>query len=414
MGTIRFITLGCKVNSYETQAMTELFEQHGYTLTGDVSADVTVINSCTVTSTGDKKVRHTISRAKRDNPEGVVVLTGCFASAYPDKAELLGADIVSGVRDRAKLPSLVAAFKSGGERIVHIPPHEKDELFEELSVSRFDSRTRAVVKIEDGCDRFCAYCIVPFARGPVRSKSLSSIAEEVKRLSDCGCREVVLSGVNLSCYGQDIGAGLADAVETAARMDGIERIRLGSLEPDLVDEDMLVRLSRIKKLCPHFHLSLQSGCDRTLKAMNRRYDTDYYATLVGRVREMFPGVGITTDLMAGFPGETEEDFLMSMAFAERIRFSRVHVFPFSRREGTKAADMPGQVGKAVCLERAARLTSLCEEHEREFTKEHGYGNVLIEGYEDGAYVGYTENYARVRIESATNIKGHIVPYLREK
>ena len=333
------ITLGCKVNQYETQAMLNQLLQGGFSAcqTGE-DADIILLNSCTVTSTSDHKVKQTLHKARREHPHAVIVLTGCMPQAFPELAEdLTDADIVLGNSNRSSLLPHILQYLSTRQRIIDIVPHQTKEKFESMSVENFYERTRAFIKIQDGCNRFCSYCIIPYARGRVRSKPLDDLIAEVTQLAEKGYKEIVLTGINLSAFGQDINLHLCDAVEAVCAINGIERVRLGSLEPEQLSEDVIIRLSKQQKLCPQFHLSLQSGCDETLKRMNRHYTTEEYRTIVQNLRNAFDNAAITTDIMVGFPGETEEEFMQSLEFAKEISFSKVHVFAYSQRPEQKPA-----------------------------------------------------------------------------
>ncbi|MBR4973178.1 MAG: MiaB/RimO family radical SAM methylthiotransferase, partial [Clostridia bacterium] len=298
-----FYTLGCKVNQYETQSMREEFERNGFTAVSDSIADIVVINSCTVTAESDRKTRQLLHRIRRQNPNAVIVLTGCMAQTFSgDKSELTDADIVVGNRDTSKILKLTQEFIKDKKTIFDICPHDRNELFNTPEISDFAERTRAYMKIEDGCDRYCSYCIIPYARGFVRSRPCEDIKKEAEVLASKGFREIVLVGINLSAYGKGENINLCDAVDAVCEADGIERVRLGSLEPDHISDGMLNRFKNQPKFCPQFHLSLQSGCDATLKRMNRHYDTAFYADLVKRIRQMFPDATITTDIMVGFAG----------------------------------------------------------------------------------------------------------------
>lgn len=358
---IAFHTLGCKVNQYETEAMRRLMETAGYTTaeyTPTGSPDVLVINSCTVTGESDRKLRQLLRRCRREQPHAVLVLTGCMPQAFPEVAETLPeADIVLGNAARRALPEHIAAYLQHRQRIVDIPAH--GARLEPLSIDRFEGRTRAFVKIQDGCNRFCSYCIIPYARGRVRSRSPEDIRRELEALADKGYKEVVLVGINLTAYGQDTGLNIADAVEAACAVPGLQRVRLGSLEPDFMTEDILARLAAQPKLCPQFHVALQSGCNATLRRMNRHYTTAEFSALCQRLRRLFPGCALTTDIMVGFPGETEEEFAQSVAFAQQIGFSRAHVFAYSRRPGTVADKLPGQLSNAVKAQRSRRMIDAC-------------------------------------------------------
>ena len=341
------------------------------------------------------------------------MLTGCWPQAFPEQAAAFPeADIVLGTANRTALPGHLRAFLETGERIVDIAPHEKGEAFEKLAIARFHGRTRAIVKIEDGCDRFCSYCIIPFARGRVRSKPLEDLRAEVKELAAHGFREVVLTGINLPCYGQDLGVTLCDAIEAACAEPAIRRVRLGSLEPEQLTLPIIARLARQEKLCPQFHLSLQSGCDATLKRMNRHYTTGEYRRIVGDLRAAFPNCAITTDIMVGFAGETEEEFAASLAFAREIAFAKVHVFAYSRRPGTRAYDAPGQVSNAEKEARSREMIAATEEGRQAFCQAQ-VGRVeevlFEEPGEGGWYRGYTPNYTPVRAKAPKDVQGLILP-----
>ncbi len=411
---IAFYTLGCKVNQYETQILRQLFSANGFTIVDvEQPADIFVINSCTVTSSGDKKTRQMMHRFKRKNPGAVIALTGCFPQAFPDAAKLLPeADVITGAYNRRGLLEAVLKACQTGERVVDITPHQRGESFEEMSAGGFLERTRAYVKIEDGCERYCAYCIIPKARGPVRSKPISSLVEELTELAQAGYREVVLVGINLPSYGKELGLRLIDAVEVAASVEGIERIRLGSLEPELLSEEDIERMSRIPKLCPQFHLALQSGSDATLKRMNRHYDCAEYARIADSLRRHFDNASITTDLMVGFPGETEEDFLVSAAFVKKMELAKVHVFAYSVREGTRAAAMPDQIPQNVKEERSRRMIETCKQTRFAFLQAQvgKTCRVLFEqSSADGTYQGYSENYTPVHVRSENLLHGKILP-----
>lgn len=403
------ITLGCKVNQYETQAMLALMERAGFSLC-DGPADVVVINSCTVTAQSDHKVRQALHRARRENPDAVLVLTGCMPQAFPDRAAALeNADIVLGNANRASLPEHVRSYLSTHQRIVDIQPH--GGAFEPMQVTDFHEHTRAFVKIEDGCNRFCSYCIIPYARGRVRSKPLEDLKAELAALGAHGYREAVLTGINLSAYGQELGLSLCDAVEAACAVPGIARVRLGSLEPELLGEAVVQRLARQEKLCPQFHLALQSGCDATLQRMNRHYDTAEYRAIAAHLRAFFPNAALTTDLMAGFPGETEAEFSQSLAFVEEMDFAKVHVFAYSRRPGTRAAAFPGQVPNAVKTHRSAAVIAAAARTRRAFLEAQlgRTEEVLFEQQKQpGVWVGYTRNYTPVSCASGEPLAGRLL------
>ena len=411
---VKFITLGCKVNQVESEAMREALLAGGFQEAAEgQTADVVVVNSCTVTAVSDQKARQALRREKKRNPGAVAVLTGCWPQAFPQEAEdFLEADIVLGTTRRAALLPKILEYLSTKQRIVDIAPHEKGEKFEKLTISAMHGRTRAFLKIEDGCDRFCSYCIIPYARGRVRSKPLEDIKAEAALLGDHGYREVVLTGINLPAYGKDLGLHLCNAVEAACAAPGIARVRLGSLEPEQLTPEVIARMAKQEKLCPQFHLSLQSGCDATLKRMNRHYTTAEYRQIVHNLRQAFPNCAITTDIMVGFAGETEEEFAASLAFAKEIAFAKVHVFAYSRRPGTRAYDMPGQVTNKVKEERSRQMIAATLATQRDFfaAQVGRVEEVLFEQErEKNVYEGYTRNYTPVRAASAIPLQGQVLP-----
>lgn len=405
-------TLGCKVNSCESAAVTEAMLARGFEKAPEGEApDVAVINSCAVTGMSVKKVRQLISRCKKDKPDGIVVLCGCFPQAYPDEASDTSADIIIGNGAKADIPFVIEKYLKAPERrcIVGELPREFD-----LRCAGTDlDRTRAFIKVEDGCDRFCSYCIIPTARGRVRSMPIKEITRQAELAAASGNKEIVLTGINLSCYGQELGLTLGDAVK-AADVEGVERIRLGSLEPDMMTDDEIAKLRSVQKLCPHFHLSLQSGSDEVLKRMRRRYDTTQYAKVCEKLRSSFPDCSITTDIMVGFTGETEEEFAESMAFAERIGFAKIHVFPYSIRKGTLASMRPEQVVPHIKSDRVKRMNELAARSEEQFLKSciGRECTVLIEKPQSNEYSnGYTESYISVRIYNKM-IKRHSLVRVR--
>lgn len=400
-----FYTLGCKVNQYETQIMEQAFSDAGFEIVDPESnADVYVINSCTVTGTGDKKSRQMLRHFRRKNPNAVIALTGCYPQAFPDEAAaLLEADVLTGSADRSQvLPAVLDALD--GKRVVHITPHEKLEEFEPMQASGMLDRTRAFVKIQDGCDNSCSYCIIPKARGHVRSKSLKDIERELESLLSHGYNEVVLAGINLPFYGRDLGLRLINAVELACEI--MPRVRLSSLEPELLTREDVERLAKLPNFCPQFHLSLQSGCDRTLNRMRRRYNTDMYREVVKNIREFFPEGSLTTDVIVGFPGETDEDFETSCRFIEEIGFAKVHVFPYSKRSGTDAAEMPDQIPNSVKTARASEMAKRADAVRKVFLEQQVGKTeyVLIESeIKDGMMQGYTMNYTPVMIPAVKSL-----------
>ena len=398
------LTLGCKVNQYESQAMREDLIRNGYTLSENKDkADITVINTCTVTSVSDAKNRKLIHRVRRQNPDGIIVLTGCMPQAFPEEMkELDECDIILGNKERSKLVPAIRTYLADRVKQVDIPAYlNRGDSYENLTVSSFGEHTRAFIKIEDGCNRFCTYCVIPYARGRVRSKPLDALKSALENVALSGYREVVLVGINLSAYGLGEDFNLADAVETACGVEGIERVRLGSIEPEQMDDELISRLAAQKKLCPQFHLSLQSGCDKTLKTMNRHYDTSEYAEIVKNLRAAFPNSSMTTDVMVGFAGESEEDFKASMAFVKEIGFAKVHVFPYSLRKGTRAESLPDHVSPAEKERRAKLMGELVEKSRQEFLRSQVglTEEVLFERLRHGYLEGYTKNYTPVHIAS---------------
>ncbi len=408
----KIITLGCKVNKYESEAIATMLDSNGFSsAAANEECDVFILNSCTVTSTGDQKVRQTLRREKKNNPSAVVVLTGCMAQAFPKKSEeLKEADIVLGTQGRSRLVGHIMSNISNKQRIIDIESHKSDEKFEKMEVNNFSDRSRAYIKIQDGCNRFCSYCIIPYARGRVRSKPIEDIAVEINKISENGYKEVVLVGINLSCYGQDFGLTLCDAIECAAKVNGIERVRLGSLEPELLQLDVIKRMAKIDKLCNHFHLSLQSGCDETLERMNRHYSTAEYLEIVNNLRDNFKNCAITTDIMVGFPMESEDEFNKSLDFVKKVNFSQAHIFPYSIREGTKAANMRGQISNSIKHKRSKEMHEVCAKTQNEFYKSHVGKEVkiLFERESDkNVYEGHTTNYIPVKVSSAEDIRANV-------
>ena len=394
---VALTTLGCKVNRYETEAMRELFQSAGWTVVDFAErADAYVINTCTVTQVSDAKSRQLIARAHRSNPEALIAAVGCYAQTAPETVSALeGVGLVLGTDGKARIVEAVTkALSASGEKSAICMPPPGQEGFMPLSAVR-DSRTRATLKIQDGCVNYCAYCIIPYARGPLRSRPLPEISREVTALAREGYREVVLTGIHLASYGRDLGdCGLLDAIERASGAPGLERIRLGSLEPLWIDRAVAKALAQNPKVCRQFHLSLQSGSDAVLTRMNRRYSAATYLGALELLREEMPSCAITTDVIAGFPGETEAEHQETLAFCERAGFARMHVFPFSERAGTKAASMPGRLEKSVREARARELSALGKRLTRSYLAAQ-IGSVVEVLAEDGGE-GYSGNYIRVR------------------
>lgn len=407
---IYFYTLGCKVNQYESQAVGELLSGSGHQIVNQPDiADAVVVNSCTVTAESDRKTRQAVRRFKRENK--MVILMGCMTSAIPSSAEQLPeADIVIGNADHTVLPDLIREFSEKKQRIVDIKPHKTDEEYFTPSITGFCERTRAFMKIEDGCDRYCTYCIIPFARGVVRSRGVEEIRCEAEALAKNGFCEIVLVGINLTSYGKGENFDIADAVNAAAEPKGIKRVRLGSIEPDHLTDSLLLRLKEQKKFCPQFHLALQSGSDLTLKRMNRHYDTAFFSDITDRIRKIFENPAITTDIMVGFAGESEEDFLQSLAFVKKIGFARSHVFAYSERSKTVAAGLPNQVDNKEKTRRAAVMAEAARDAEADFLKTQVglFEEVLFETENEGYFEGYTKNYTRVRVKTRDDLSGKIL------
>lgn len=411
MKKVAFITLGCKVNTYETEGMKRLFEENGYRIVEpEQSADVYVINTCTVTHLSDRKSRQMIRRAKRINPDAIVAAVGCYAQVAPDEVSSMeGVNLVIGNNHKADIVRLVNEA-SNDSLISEVSERKYLKDFENLWIGSYDDRVRAILKIQDGCDQFCSYCIIPYARGSVRSRNPEDILKEAGRLSENGFSEIVLTGIHLTSYGNDTeGASLFDVIKSVNGIEGVKRIRLGSLEPMDMSSDLIKRLSTIEKLCPHFHLSLQSGCDETLKRMNRKYTVNDYMNIVNNIRNNFSYAAITTDIMVGFSGETDEEFNETCNFVERIGFSQAHIFQYSIRKGTKAAGMDNQVPSQVKERRSKILIDICERSKNKF-RDMLIGKtmeVLFEDEKEGMWEGHTGNYVPVRVLSENPLTGRI-------
>ena len=396
---IAFYTLGCKANQFETQALERLFAERGHEIVPfDGFADVYVVNTCTVTALSDKKSRNAARRCKKHNPAARLVLCGCYAQVKPQEARALcGADAVIGTPDKSRVVSIVEELAPDGVRDLW---HEAPPLFDVLPAGGLSGRTRALLKVQDGCRNFCTYCLIPFARGPERSMPFDTAVSEARRLAEEGYREIVLTGIEISAYGRDLPGrpGLISLIEALCQAAPGCRIRLGSLEPRTVTEDFARRCALLPNLCPHFHLSLQSGCDRTLRAMNRHYTAGEYKAACGLLRRYLPGCGLTTDLIVGFPGETREDFEESLRFVTECGLGKVHVFPYSRRQGTRAASMPGQLSqaeKAARSQQAIRVCRALEQKDLEARVGQTY-DVLFEQQEDGWFTGHIPEYCLVK------------------
>ena len=415
MKKVAFYTLGCKVNQYETEAMLELFEKEGYEKaeTEDY-ADVYVINTCTVTHMSDRKSRQYIRRMKKKNPDAIIAVVGCYSQVSPE--EILSIDevnLVMGTNDRKKIVEEVKKIDAS-RKVSTVDDIMKVKAFEEIEINKTNGKTRAFLKIQDGCDRYCSYCIIPYARGRVRSRDLESIVKEVENLASNGYKEVVLTGIHVASYGKDIketDIKLLDVIKQINDIEGIERIRLSSVEPILFTDEFVEAVSAMDKVCPHYHLSLQSGCDETLKRMKRRYTTEEYKAIVDRLRAAIPNVSITTDVIVGFPGETNEEFDKTYEFLKDIELTHMHVFKYSPRKGTPAATMENQVDPSTKHDRSEKLLQLNEENFNKFGQKmlDKEFNVLFEQkVGDNKYEGLTENYVKVIVESDNDISEQIL------
>ncbi|MBR4173617.1 MAG: tRNA (N(6)-L-threonylcarbamoyladenosine(37)-C(2))-methylthiotransferase MtaB [Clostridia bacterium] len=409
MKKVAFYTLGCKVNQYETEAMSELFEKNGYEICNfEDFADIYVINTCTVTSMSDRKSRQIIRRAKKQNENAYIIVTGCYAQTARDEvAKIEGVNLVLGAQERDKIVELTKAhfenpFYSDSFDISHT------HTFEPLEIGEFKSRTRAYIKVQEGCNQFCSYCIIPYARGPIRSRDIDDVIKETERLAMAGFTEVTYVGIHIASYGLDKkNYGLADLLCLADKVDGIKRIRLSSIEPMTLNREFVEKVSGAEKLCHHFHLSLQSGADETLKRMNRRYTTSEYFEIVSGLRSAFPDVSITTDIMVGFPGETDEEFAKTCAFLEKVSFSGAHIFQYSRRKGTPADSFENQIPSEIKANRSKTVKEITDKTQYEFMRRFlGTDMEVLFEQRQGAYFeGKTNNYMNVLVKTTEDLSG---------
>lgn len=401
--------LGCKVNQYESEAIAELFQEKGYDIVSiDEEADVYVINTCTVTNFGDKKSRQLIRKVKRQNENAIVAVVGCYAQTAPQELmKVEGVNLVIGTKDRAQIVEMVENYKTENGVENHVSDIMKERLFEPLSIQKLANRTRAYLKIQDGCSQYCSYCIIPYARGPIRSREPEDVLAEVKRLAENGFKEVVLTGIHVASYGKDRrDTSLLEILRQVHEVEGIDRIRFSSIEPNVVTEEFAQAIADMPKVCDHFHLSLQSGCDKTLKEMNRKYDTEKYRQAAATLRKYLPEVALTTDIIAGFPGETEEDFQASYDFAKEIGFAKIHAFPYSPKRGTPAAARKDQLLNAVKAERSHRLIELSDKMADDFIQAYVGREVEVlfeRTIGDGMYEGHTTNYIKVKASSGKDL-----------
>lgn len=412
---IAAFTLGCKVNQYETEALTGMFEKAGYQIVDfENRADVYVINTCTVTNLSDRKSRQMIRRAKNLNESSIIAVVGCYAQTAPEEvSSIQGVNLVIGTKERSKILDYIKEIEAGKGKINIVDNIMTARDFEELNVDSYKERTRAFLKIQEGCSQFCAYCIIPYARGPIRSRHPEDVITEVKKLAEGGFKEVVLTGIHVASYGKDLKTtSLVDIIRRVHEVDGIERIRLGSVEPTTITREFIDAARVLEKLCPHYHLSLQSGCDDTLKRMNRKYGTEEYRRVVELLEGNIKDVSLTTDVMVGFPGETEEEFEKTYSFAESIGFSKMHVFKYSPRKGTPAAGFPSQIPPDVKERRSMRLLALSGKMAKNFNERYLNRRmpVLFEQevkHRTGYIEGLTSNYIRVLCEGDYKYKGTI-------
>lgn len=415
---VAFYTLGCRVNVYESEAMAEIFKREGYEVVDfEEKADVYVINTCTVTNTGDKKSRQVISKARRNNPDSVIAVVGCYSQIAPKEvSQIEGVDVVLGTRNKGDVVYYVNKARDEKKPQLHVEGVLKNKKFEELNIEEYRDKTRAFLKIQDGCNRFCTFCLIPYARGAVCSKEPAKVIEEVTKLAEHGFKEIILSGIHTASYGVDLegNVDLVSIIEEIEKVEGIERIRIGSIEPAFFSDENIARINKLTKLCPHFHLSLQSGSNATLKRMNRRYSAEEYKESVENLRTIMPDASITTDVIVGFPGETDEEFNETYEFLKEIKLTKTHVFKYSPRQGTKAATMEDQLDGTIKEKRSKILINLNNENELAFSKKFiGESmDVLIEQQvknKEGVFEGYTRNYIKVEVPcNNTEVIGKII------
>lgn len=404
MKTVAFITLGCKVNQYETNAMSQKLIEEGYKIVEHTQkADIYIINTCTVTNMSDRKSRQMIRRAKEINPKATIIAVGCYVQVAKKEIEnIKEIDLALGNEEKVDIVKYCNEIiqKNKKEEIADVMQSRK---FAEFGETSYTEKTRAVIKVQDGCDRFCSYCIIPYARGRVRSREPEHIIKEIKQIANEGIKEVVITGIHIASYGKDFKKDykLIDLLEEINKIDGIERIRLGSIEPLLITEEFVQRLVKLEKICEQFHLSLQSGCDETLKRMNRRYTTQQFEEIVKRLRKAYDNVNLTTDIIVGFPGETEEEFAKTYKFLEKIKFYKMHIFKYSPRKGTRAEQMPQQIEPQLKEERSKKLIELSDKNEKEYNSKYvgKRVEVLWEEQKNEIYKGHTKNYVLVEMEA---------------
>ena len=430
---VRFVTLGCKVNQYETNAMAQKFLEKGYQIieeitpeNEDIKPDICIINTCTVTNMSDRKSRQMLRRMKEKNQSTIVVAVGCYAQvAKNELAKIPEIDLVLGNNEKVEIVKHVEEYINNHINNVELDDVMYSKEFSDFGDVTYTEKTRAVIKIQDGCDRFCSYCIIPYARGRVRSRKPENIISEITQIASKGIKEVVITGIHIASYGKDFAMSkdnkltnyrLIDLLEEINEIQGIQRIRLGSIEPLLITVEFVERLKKLEKICHHFHLSLQSGCDETLKRMNRRYTTEQFKEIVRLLRNAYSDVNLTTDIIVGFPGETDEEFNKTYQFLKEIKFYKMHIFKYSPRKGTKAAVMPNQINGDIKEERSKKLIELSDRNEIEYNKSYIGKNVevLFEEEKDGMYKGHTQNYIMVYCQSKENFDNKIIDVVCEK
>lgn len=412
--TFSILTLGCKVNQYESEAMAELFEKNGYIQVDNDTdvADVYIVNTCTVTNLSDRKSRQYIRRAKRENPDSTVAVVGCYAQVAPKEVEKIeGVDVVIGTSERSKIVDLIEEAKEEDKKINIVRDIKKDRDFQFIKIDENFHKTRSYMKVQDGCNRYCTYCIIPYARGTIRSRRIGDCVREAIRLANAGYKEIILTGIHVGSYGVDLGpVRLIDLIEAIAEVDGIERIRLSSVEPNIISEDFMRRAIACSKLCDHFHLSLQSGSNKVLKDMNRHYNREEFIEKTKIIKKYMPYAGLTTDIIVGFPGESDEDFEDSMSIVREVEFSKVHVFKYSKRKNTPAADRADQVDGNIKIKRSEELIKLQDQYLKKFREKNITRTlkVLFEEFDQGYYFGYTDNYIRVKVKSDKDLINKIL------
>lgn len=412
--TFSILTLGCKVNQYESEAMAELFEKNGYIQVDNDTdvADVYIVNTCTVTNLSDRKSRQYIRRAKRENPDSTVAVVGCYAQVAPKEVEKIeGVDVVIGTSERSKIVDLIEEAKEEDKKINIVRDIKKDRDFQFIKIDENFHKTRSYMKVQDGCNRYCTYCIIPYARGTIRSRRIGDCVREAIRLANAGYKEIILTGIHVGSYGVDLGpVRLIDLIEAIAEVDGIERIRLSSVEPNIISEDFMRRAIACAKLCDHFHLSLQSGSNKVLKDMNRHYNREEFIEKTKIIKKYMPYAGLTTDIIVGFPGESDEDFEDSMSIVREVEFSKVHVFKYSKRKNTPAADRADQVDGNIKIKRSEELIKLQDQYLKKFREKNMPRTlkVLFEEFDQGYYFGYTDNYIRVKVKSDKDLINKIL------